>query len=116
ARHVNKVFFEGDPNYNDGKPVNQAPGHQEIELALVKLGRATGNDLYLKMADRFLQIRGRTYRPDGRGVMSPTYAQQHAPVEEQTEAVGHAVRAAYQYAAMADVAAITGNEGYKSAL
>ena len=36
AQHINKVFFEGDPNYNNGKPVNQAPGHQELELALTK--------------------------------------------------------------------------------
>ena len=39
ARHINKVFFEGDPAYNDGKPVNQAPGHEEIELALIKMYR-----------------------------------------------------------------------------
>lgn len=116
AQHVNRVFFEGDPNYNDGRPVNQAPGHQEIELALVKLYRVTGNDLYLAMADRFLDIRGETYRPEGEGVMSPTYAQQHLPVEQQTEAVGHAVRAAYQYAAMADVGALTDDEAYGRAL
>lgn len=46
AQHVNKVFFEGDSKYNDGNPVNQAPGHQEIELALVKLYRVTANPLY----------------------------------------------------------------------
>ena len=46
AQHINKVFFEGDPNYNNGKPVNQAPGHQELELALTKLYRITGNKLY----------------------------------------------------------------------
>ena len=45
ARHINRVFFEGDPNYNNGIPVNQAPGHQEIELALVKLYRVTGDTL-----------------------------------------------------------------------
>ena len=37
AQHINRVFFEGDPNYNGGKPIMQAPGHQEIELALIKL-------------------------------------------------------------------------------
>ncbi len=42
AQHINKVFFEGDPKYNDGKPIRQAPGHQEPELALVKLYRVTG--------------------------------------------------------------------------
>ena len=44
AKHVNKVFFEGgDPNYNGGKPINQAPGHEEIELALCKLYRVTND-------------------------------------------------------------------------
>ena len=48
---MNKVFFEGgDPNYNGGKPVNQAPGHEEIELALCKLYRVTNDTLYLNMA------------------------------------------------------------------
>ena len=103
ARHINKVFFEGDPNYNDGKPVNQAPGHQEIELALVKLFRVTGDSLYLHMAKKFIDIRGVTYRPEGQGTMSPEYAQQHLPVREQTKAVGHAVRATYLYSGMADV-------------
>ena len=106
AQHVNKVFFIGDPNYNDGKPIKQAPGHQEMELALVKLFKVTGKKLYLKMAEQFLEIRGKTYVPDGEGVMSPTYAQQHAPLEEQKEAVGHAVRAPYLYSAMADIASL----------
>ncbi|WP_442483782.1 glycoside hydrolase family 127 protein [Aeoliella sp. SH292] len=116
ALHVNKVFFEGDPNYNDGKPVNQAPGHQEIELGLVKLYLYTGESLYLDMAKRFLDIRGVTYRPEGHGIMSPEYAQQHAPVAEQTEAVGHAVRACYLYAAMAEVDSLAGTDDYGRAL
>jgi DUF1680 family protein len=116
AQHINRVIFEGDPRYNGGKPVMQAPGHEELELALVRLYRTTGNPLYLEMASRFLEIRGRTYRPDGEEVMAPTYAQQHAPVEDQREALGHAVRAAYLYSAMADVAALTGNKTYSRAL
>ncbi len=116
ARHINRVFFEGDPAYNDGKPVRQAPGHQEIELALVKLFRVTGERLYLDMARKFLEIRGVTYVPEGSGVMAPTYAQQHAPVVEQTEAVGHAVRATYLYSAMADVGTLTGDPRYARAL
>ena len=115
AQHFNKVFFEGDPNYNGGRPVMQAPGHQELELALCKLYRVTGNRLYLKMAKRFLDIRGVTYRPEGEGVMSPSYAQQHKPVRQQTKAVGHAVRAGYLYAAMADVSALTGDASYAQA-
>ena len=116
ARHIHRVFFEGDPQYNGGKPVNQAPGHQEIELALCKLYRATGERLYLDMARRFLDIRGVTYRPDGSGTMAPAYAQQHRPLAEQERAVGHAVRAAYMYAAMADVSALTGDGAYAEAL
>ena len=68
------------------------------------------------MAKKFLEIRGVTYRPEGEGVMAPTYAQQHAPVKEQTEAVGHAVRAAYLYTAMAQVDAVTGLNDYTKAL
>lgn len=109
AQHLNKVFFEGDPNYNDGKPINQAPGHQEIELALVKLYQATGKQLYLDMAQKFLDVRGVTYKPEGKGVMSPTYAQQHLPVREQRTAEGHSVRAMYMYSGMADVVACKGD-------
>ena len=117
AKHVNKVIFEGgDPKYNDGKPIMQAPGHEEIELALCKLYRVTNDKLYLDMAKKFLDIRGVTYRPDGESYNSPTYAQQHAPVKEQTEAVGHAVRAAYLYTAMAQVDALTGLNDYDYAL
>ncbi len=116
AVHINKVIFEGDPDYNNGKPIRQAPGHQEMELALVKLYRVTGKPLYLDMARKFLEIRGVTYVPDGDGVMSPTYAQQHAPVTEQKEAVGHAVRATYLYSAMADVGTLTGEPAYGRAL
>ena len=116
AQHVQRVFFEGDPDYNGGEPVNQAPGHQEPELALCKLYRATGNREYLELARKFLDIRGVTYRPEGEGVMAPEYAQQHAPVRDQTEAVGHAVRAGYMYAGMADVSALTGDKSYRPAL
>ena len=116
AQHINRVFFEGDPNYNEGKPILQAPGHQEPELALVKLYRVTGKQLYLDMARKFLEIRGSTYVPDGEGVMSPTYAQQHKPVLQQSEAVGHAVRATYLYSAMADIGALTGRGEYAEAL
>lgn len=116
ARHINKVFFEGDPAYNDGKPVMQAPGHEEIELALVKLHQATGEELYLEMAKKFIDIRGVTYSPNGEGVQTPDYAQQHQPVREQREAVGHSVRAMYLYSGMADVAAMTGDETLTPAL
>lgn len=116
AKHINKVFFEGDPAYNGGKPVNQAPGHQEIELALVKLYETTGEKLYLDMAKKFIDIRGITYVPEGTGVMAPTYAQQHLPVREQRTAEGHSVRALYLYSGMADVLAHTADETLSPAL
>lgn len=116
ARHINRVFFEGDPNYNNGKPVNQATGHQELELALAKLFRLTGDSLYLNMARKFLDIRGVTYVPEGEQYLAPTYAQQHRPVAEQEKAVGHAVRAAYMYSAMAEVDGLTRDSVYRPAL
>lgn len=100
AQHINRVFFEGDPAYNGGKPVMEAPGHEEIEMALFKLAQATGNRLYANMAKRFLDIRGVTIKDAKR-----EYAQQHLPVREQRTAVGHAVRAMYLYSGMADMAA-----------
>ena len=109
ARHINKVFFEGDANYNDGNPVNQAPGHQEIELALIKMYHVTGDTLYLNMAKRFIDIRGITFRPNGNSTSTPEYAQQHLPAREQRTAVGHAVRATYLYSGMADIAATAGD-------
>ena len=110
AQHINKVFFEGDPNYNGGKPVMQAPGHEEIELALVKMYYATGNELYAEMAKKFIDIRGQERR---KGV---SYSQQHIPVREQMEAVGHSVRATYLYSGMADVVAMTGDTTLMPAL
>jgi uncharacterized protein len=93
------------------------PGHEEIEIGLVKLYRATGEPKYLRQAEWFLDQRGRArgrtlYTYDG----DVTYAQDHLPVAEQREAVGHAVRALYLYSAMADVAALGGNTDYVKAL
>jgi DUF1680 family protein len=118
AIHVNDVFFKGDLNYNGGVPVNQAPGHQEIEIGLCKLYDVTGNNLYLEMARRFLDIRGVSFKLDGsgKGVMSPEYAQQHKPIIKQEEAVGHAVRAGYMYAGMADVGALMQDDVYDEVL
>ena len=116
AQHVNKAIFIGEPGYNYGNPVNQAPGHEEIELALMKLYNYTGKKLYLDMANRFLEIRGVTFIPHGTGTHSPEYAQQQCPVAEQMEAVGHAVRATYLYAAMAEADSISGTNKYSKAL
>ncbi len=85
------------------------PGHQEIELGLAKLYRATGNEKYLDQAKWFLSQRGKTRDRS-------QYNQSHESVLEQTEAVGHAVRANYMYSAMADVAALTGDKGFLKAI
>ena len=95
---------------------NQAPGHQEIEIGLCKLYRVTGNELYLNMARRFLDIRATYTDPNEKGVMAPEYAQQHKPVNIQEEAVGHAVRASYMYAGMADVGALMEDDVYDDGL
>ena len=87
-------------------------GHQEIEIGLVKLYRLTGKEKYLATAKFFLDERGHAH---GRR-LGGQYNQDHIPVIEQSEAVGHAVRAAYMYSAMADVAALTGAADYRSAL
>jgi len=88
------------------------PGHQEIEIGLVKLYRLTGERKYLDLAKFFLDERGRA---KGRKLYGE-YSQDHLPVVEQKEAVGHAVRAMYMYSAMADVAALTGDEAYIEAI
>ena len=88
------------------------PGHQEIEIGLVKLYRVTGDPKYLALAKFFLDERG---NPAGHDLYGE-YAQDHKPVVDQDEAVGHSVRAAYMYTAMADVAALTGDARYLTAL
>ncbi|MBS7342856.1 MAG: glycoside hydrolase family 127 protein [Parabacteroides sp.] len=94
----------------DGKgQVVRVPGHQIAEMALAKLYLVTGDQKYLDQAKFFLDKRGYTSRKD-------EYSQAHKPVIEQDEAVGHAVRAAYMYAGMADVAALTGDTSYVHAI
>ena len=87
----------------------RVPGHQIAEMALAKLYLVTGQQKYLDLAKFFLDKRGYTSRTDA-------YSQAHKPVLEQDEAVGHAVRAAYMYSGMADVAALTGDTGYVHAI
>jgi hypothetical protein len=89
------------------------PGHQEIEIGLVKLYRVTGQDRYLKLAKFFLDQRGRNH---DRRESYEDYAQDHQPVTEQDHAVGHSVRATYMYSGMADVAALTGDDAYIRAI
>lgn len=91
---------------------HDVPGHEEIEIGLVKLYRVTGKKKYLELARFFLEQRGNAKNRKLYG----EYCQDHKPVAEQTEAVGHAVRATYLYSGMADVAALTGEEAYLRAL
>nr|MCR5312262.1 glycoside hydrolase family 127 protein [Bacteroidaceae bacterium] len=103
------------------------PGHQIAEMGLAKLYLATGDKKYLEQAKFFLDQRGKRdsnwketnkglYDKDGYFHSLGEYSQSHKPVLEQDEAVGHAVRAGYMYAGMADVAALTGDEGYIKAI
>lgn len=82
------------------------PGHEEIELALVKLYRLTGKEKYLELSKFFINSRGNNeLDKDGRqDWMTDHYPQDHLPVREQTTAEGHSVRAMYLYMAMADLA------------
>jgi uncharacterized protein len=83
------------------------PGHQVIEMGLVKLYRATGEKKYLDLARFFLDVRG----PKGE-----QYNQAHKKVIDQREAVGHSVRATYMYSGMADIAAIEKDDAYLKAI
>jgi uncharacterized protein len=96
-----------------------APGHEVVEMGLVKLYRITGKKEYLETAKYFLEERGHF---DGYDSLNKdpwkngSYWQDHIPVIDQREAVGHAVRAGYLYAAMADVAALTGDTRFLNAI
>jgi uncharacterized protein len=96
-----------------------APGHQVIEMGLVKLYRITNKKEYLETAKYFIDERGHYKGYDANSKdpwRSGAYWQDHKPVVEQFEAVGHAVRAGYLYAAMADVAALTDDKRFLTAI
>lgn len=93
-------------------------GHQEIELALMRLYHHTNQRKYLELAQWFLEQRGRGH---GKGVIwdqwkDPNYCQDSIPVKDQRNITGHAVRAMYMYTGAADVAAVTNEEGYVKAM
>lgn len=105
-------------------------GHQEIELALVKLYRLTGEEEYLELSSFFIDQRGQepnflrkeweergqvTHWSGKTDKTDLAYFQAHLPVREQSIAVGHSVRAVYMYTAMADLAALTGDAGLRQA-
>ena len=114
ANHLMTVFGPGLKSV--------APGHEVIEMGLVKLYLATGDKKYLNLSQFFIECRGkRVYakkagEPDATVWETGEYWQDHKPVIEQTEAIGHAVRATYLYSGVADVAALTNNDEYKNAI
>ncbi len=103
------------------------PGHQELELALIRLYEVTDEDGYLKLAQYFIDARGtqphyydeeatkRGDKPENFWAKTYAYNQSHLPVREQTTAEGHSVRALYMYCGMADLARLTGDEELKQA-
>ena len=110
ADHIDSMFR------HQNKP--WVSGHQEIELALMRLYHLTSNRKYLEMSRWFLEQRGKGY---GKGVIwdqwkDPDYCQDRVPVKDQREITGHAVRAMYMYTGAADVAAVTNEAGYVEAM
>jgi hypothetical protein len=96
---------------NEGQ-IHRPGGHPIIEMALCKLYKVTGNRKYLEGAKYFVEETGRCtdgHRPS-------MYSQDHMPILQQQEIVGHAVRAGYLYSGVADVAALTGDTAYQKAL
>ena len=105
-RYADVCIKEVGPNPGQ---ITVVPGHQIAEMAMARLYLATGEKKYLGFAKYLLDYRGKTE-------IKNEYSQSHLPVVNQAEAVGHAVRAAYMYAGMADVAALTGDESYIKAI
>ena len=105
-RYADCVIREVGPGPGQATVV---PGHQIAEMALARLFLITGERKYLDQAKFFLDYRGKTTIRD-------VYSQSDKPVVDQTEAWGHAVRAGYMYAGMADVAALTGDTDYLRAI
>lgn len=101
-----------EQTFGPGK-LQTPPGHQVIEMGLAKLYRVTQDERYPQLAKFFLDVRGKPL--NGRELWGE-YNQDHKPVLAQDEAVGHAVRAAYLYSGMAEVAALTQDRAYLLAL
>lgn len=110
ADHFDSLFGPGKRHW--------VTGHQELELALVKLYTVTQNKKYLTLAHWLLEERGHKYAKGYTWTdwKDTAYAQDVVPVREQKEITGHAVRAMYLYTGAADVAALTGDEGYMKAM
>ena len=110
AALIKKIFMD------DESAAFDSPGHEEIELALVKLYDYTGDRQWLDLALFFINKRGSQEKlPEGDNYHRNTNIQDHAPVREQLTAEGHCVRACYLYCAMADLALRENDEGLKNA-
>ncbi|MGI6247936.1 MAG: glycoside hydrolase family 127 protein [Acutalibacteraceae bacterium] len=97
ADYIEKVFkIENSAEFS-------TPGHEEIELALVKLYNCTGEKRYLELSRHFLDIRGTAEAKEVISGEANEYTQDHLPVREQTDAKGHSVRACYLFSGMADL-------------
>jgi uncharacterized protein len=110
ADHIDSMFRQQNRPW--------VSGHQEIELALMRLYHHTNQRKYLELAQWFLEQRGHGH---GKGVIwdqwkDPNYCQDSIPVKDQRNITGHAVRAMYMYTGAADVAAVTNEEGYIKAM
>jgi DUF1680 family protein len=110
ANHFDSLFGPGKRHW--------VTGHQELELALVKLYKTTNDIKYLKLAEWLLNERGHGYAHGYTWTewKDTGYAQDLKPVKEQTKITGHAVRAMYMYTGASDVAALTGDTGYLNAM
>jgi DUF1680 family protein len=110
ADHFDALFGPGKSHW--------VTGHQELELALVKLYKVTKNEKYLKLADWLLSERGKKLAKGYTWTdwKDTAYAQDVLPVKQQTQITGHAVRAMYMYTGAADVAAQTGDADYMKAM
>lgn len=110
ADHFDALFGPGKRHW--------VTGHQELELALVKLYKVTKDSKYLKLADWLLSERGKKLAKGYTWTewKDTAYAQDVLPVKEQKEITGHAVRAMYMYTGAADVAAQTGDAAYMKAM
>jgi hypothetical protein len=111
-----RVADQMDSAYGPGK-ATYISGHEGLKIGLVSLYRATNDERYWRLAKFFADQRGRDdYERTGEYALDRTYAQDHRPVIEQTEAVGHCVRATFLYIAMTDIAALAGSEAYTRAI
>ena len=110
ANYFDSIFGPGKRDW--------VTGHQELELALVKLYRVTADKKYLNLADWLLSERGKKLAKGYTWTdwKDTAYAQDAVPVKQQKEITGHAVRAMYLYTGAADVAAHTGDQDYVTAM